>query len=164
MSRMISSSRLSCSWPSLTRFSRNVVTLLRVHLAGVVGDLGRQIRRAEDRHAVLDRLADRAWVSSQLPPRSAARSTITEPGAIRRTASAVISTGDCLAGNGGRGDDHVAFGDDAAPSARAVGGRTPRPWPWRSRPCPPPARCPAPARRICRPGSRPAPGTAGRTS
>jgi len=32
-------------------------------------------------------------VSSQLPPVSAARSTITEPGAIERTAAAVISSG-----------------------------------------------------------------------
>ncbi len=45
---------------------------------------GRQIERRQDRDAVLDdRLAGRD--SSQLPPPSAARSTITEPGCIART-------------------------------------------------------------------------------
>ena len=39
-----------------------------------------------------------ACVSSQLPPRSAARSTITLPGFIMVTASAVISSGDCRPG------------------------------------------------------------------
>ncbi len=37
-------------------------------------------------------------VSSQLPPRSAARSTITEPGFIAETISAVTSTGALLPG------------------------------------------------------------------
>ena len=48
--------------------------------------------------------------SSQLPPPSAARSTMTEPGFIRRT----ISAGDELRGEDaadqGRGDDHVGLG------------------------------------------------------
>ena len=39
-----------------------------------------------------------ALVSSQLPPRSAARSTITEPGAMAFTISPVTSTGDRLPG------------------------------------------------------------------
>ncbi len=51
-------------------------------------------------------------VSSQLPPRSAAKSTITEPGAMPPTISAVTSIGDFRAGNRGRGDHHVVFGDD----------------------------------------------------
>ena len=37
-------------------------------------------------------------VNSQLPPRSAARSTITEPGAMPATISLVTSTGDFLPG------------------------------------------------------------------
>ncbi len=39
-----------------------------------------------------------ALVSSQLPPRSAARSTITEPGAMASTMASVTSTGDCRPG------------------------------------------------------------------
>ena len=38
------------------------------------------------------------FVNSQFPPRSAARSTITDPGAIRSTMSAVTSTGDFFPG------------------------------------------------------------------
>ena len=51
-------------------------------------------------------------VSSQLPPRSAARSTITEPGAIASTISVVIEDRRALAGDECRRDDDVAGGDD----------------------------------------------------
>ena len=51
-------------------------------------------------------------VSSQLPPRSAARSTTTEPGAIASTISVVTRIGARLAGDQRRGDDDVAAGDD----------------------------------------------------
>ena len=48
-----------------------------------------------------------AFESSQLPPDSPARSTITEPGCMSRTASAVISSGAGAAGDLRGGDDHV---------------------------------------------------------
>ena len=48
-----------------------------------------------------------ALVSSQLPPLSPARSTITEPGFMLRTPSAVIRIGAGAAGDLGGGDDHV---------------------------------------------------------
>ena len=50
-------------------------------------------------------------VSAQLPPASAARSTITEPARICATASAVISTGARAAGDQRRRDDDVGLGD-----------------------------------------------------
>ena len=52
-----------------------------------------------------------ASVSSQLPPVSAARSTITEPGFIRFTASSMISSGARRPGHGGGGDHAVHPGD-----------------------------------------------------
>ena len=53
-------------------------------------------------------------VSSQLPPRSAARSTITEPGAILRDHVFGHEHGRFLAGDHRGRDDDVAFGDDLA--------------------------------------------------
>ncbi len=53
-------------------------------------------------------------VSSQLPPRSAARSTITEPGAMRATMSRGDQHGRFLAGDHRGRDDDVALGDDLA--------------------------------------------------
>ena len=54
------------------------------------------------------------WVSSQLPPRSAARSTITEPGAIWLDHLGGDQHGRLLAGDHCGGDDDVALGDDPA--------------------------------------------------
>ena len=64
-----------------------------IELARVVRHLARQVEQADDRHAVARRPPRRAAVSSQLPPVSAARSTITEPGRIASTADAGISFG-----------------------------------------------------------------------
>ena len=48
-------------------------------------------------------------VSSQLPPCSPARSTITDPGRIASTVSALTSIGARLARNERGGDDHVGL-------------------------------------------------------
>ena len=50
------------------------------------------------------------FVSSQLPPVSAARSTMTEPDRIARTAASGMSFGAGSAGNGGCRDDDVELG------------------------------------------------------
>ena len=51
------------------------------------------------------------------------RSTITEPGAIPLTISAVISTTVFFAGNYGSRDNHIALGDDAGEEFALAGGR-----------------------------------------
>ena len=55
--------------------------VVRVQQAGVERHLAREVQRAVDRHAVA--ITWPGAVSSQLPPVSAARSTITDPGRIR---------------------------------------------------------------------------------
>ena len=62
-----------------------------VELRGVLGHLGGQVERRDDRHVVHDGRPRPALVSSQLPPVSPARSMITLPGLIPSTASAVTS-------------------------------------------------------------------------
>ena len=75
-------------------------------------------------------------VSSQLPPRSAARSTTTDPGGIAVDHLRRDEDRRALAGNQRRGDDDVAARRRPSASSRAAGGRTTRPAPSRSRPCP----------------------------
>ena len=70
----------------------------RIHLAGVIGNGAGEVEPADDGDAVLDDAARPRLVSSQLPPRSAARSMITEPGAMLVTTSRVTSSGDFLPG------------------------------------------------------------------
>ena len=72
--------------------------VLGVHLAGVLRGLGRQIQSGRGSSRRARPPSGPALVNSQLPPRSAARSTITEPGAILATISAVTRTGDFLPG------------------------------------------------------------------
>ena len=131
--------------------------VLGVHLAGVIRNGGGQIERAEDARRRCASTVSPGRVSSQLPPRSAAISTITDPGAMRATISRVIRIGAFLPGHRGGGDHHVLLGQHAAQQLRAAGDRTPRPSPWRSRPCPRRRRLPRRARRSARPGFRSAP-------
>ena len=60
-------------------------------------------------------------VSSQLPPRSAARSTITEPGAMPFHHLGGHQHGRLLAGDDRGGDHHVAFGDHAGQQLALAG-------------------------------------------
>ena len=97
VSRMISSFRSMSQLAVLHEVEQEGGHVSRVHLAGVVGHGAGEVEPADDGDAVLhDDSPGR--VSSQFPPRSAARSTITEPGAILSTMSAVTSTGDFLPG------------------------------------------------------------------
>ncbi len=65
-----------------------------------------------------------ARVNSQFPPRSAARSTITEPGAMPSHHIGRHQHRRFLPGHDGGRDDHVAFAHDAAPSIPAGARRT----------------------------------------
>src|SRR5208283_143136 len=68
-----------------------------IHHARVIRHAIGQVDRSDDSYVVLDyRLA--SFLISQLPPRSAAKSTITDPGAIPFTISSVTSTGDFFPG------------------------------------------------------------------
>src|SRR5262249_39586393 len=97
VSRMISSSRLSCSFPSLVRCSKNALRFREyIWLAWYGTVLARFTRPTMVTPYSTTISPDR--VSSQLPPRSAARSTITEPGVIRETISLGTSTGDFFPG------------------------------------------------------------------
>src|ERR1019366_7821225 len=97
VSRMISSCRLSCSLPSFTMYARNVVTLRAYIWLAWYGTLLARLM-APILVTPCSFTVSPVRVSSQLPPRSEARSTITEPGAIPLTISAVISTGDFFPG------------------------------------------------------------------
>ena len=89
----------------------------RIHLAGVIGNVEGRLSGAEDAYAALDhRLTGR--VNSQLPPRSAATSTITEPGAIRAHHLAGNQNRSLLARNRGGGDHDVVLGQERASSSR----------------------------------------------
>ena len=72
--------------------------VLRVHLAGVIRHERRRVRRPDDRRRRWWTTISSGRVSSQLPPRSAARSTTTEPGCIASTISVVIRIGARLPG------------------------------------------------------------------
>ena len=87
----------------------------------MIGNHGRQIHRAENGDAVVHHMVSPGRVSSQLPPRSAAISTITEPGAMALTISAVIRIGAFLAGNGGGGDHDILFAQHFGHAVRAAG-------------------------------------------
>src|SRR5256884_5566189 len=100
---MISSSKSRTSVPSRVTCNRKLETFFAyIWLACTGTVLGRltgpRIRTPCRRTSVP------ASASSQFPPVSTARSTITEPGFMPRTASAVIRIG-ALPGNG-RGSDH----------------------------------------------------------
>ena len=86
VSRITSSSMSSFSLPSLIMQLQQRDDVLGEHLAGVERHRGRQVHRAEDGDPVLDHgLAGR--VSSQLPPCSAGKSTMIEPGCMAWTIS-----------------------------------------------------------------------------
>ena len=78
VSRTISSCRFSCSLPSFTMYSRNVVRLRAYIWLAWYGTLLARLMAP----MIVTPCASTVFpvcVSSQLPPRSAARSTITEP-------------------------------------------------------------------------------------
>ena len=108
---MISSSQSSTSSPSRARSPSSEATLRDVAAGSraSASSLGRFV--VPTIVTPLSTISLPGCVSSQLPPVSAARSTITEPGRIARTASAVISLGAGRPGNR-RGRDHgVEVGD-----------------------------------------------------
>ena len=121
---------------ALLHGAQEVGDVLRVHLARVVRDRRRQVRaaRGSSRRPVDHGLAGR--VSSQLPPCSAARSTITEPGGMPRTISPVTRPGAFLPGTAAVVMTTSLCGHDAGHQSRAAAVEAPRPAPWRSRPCP----------------------------
>ena len=111
---------------SLTQWSSSSSDVARVEQAGGRGHAAGEVRLAEDQHAVARARSRPASLSSQLPPCSAARSTITEPGAMRATISAVTSARRALAGNERGGDHHVGWRPGARRRSRAGGDRSPR--------------------------------------
>ena len=96
----------------MTRWSRNAPRFRAYIWLAWYGTVLARLNAADDGDAVLDDASRPACVSSQLPPRSAARSTITEPGAMLATISRVTSTGDFLPGITAAVIDHVALGHD----------------------------------------------------
>ena len=83
----------------------------RVHLAGVVRHRRREVGRSEDGDAVDDHGLVRLASARSCRRVSAARSTMTDPGGIASTISAVTRIGALLAGNRGGRDDDVGRGD-----------------------------------------------------
>ena len=83
--------------PSLTRWARKVATFFAYIWLACWGTVaGRLTAPTTETLWAVTTLS--GWVTSTLPPCSAARSTITEPGAIPATMSALISTGAFLPG------------------------------------------------------------------
>src|SRR5882762_1228839 len=92
VSRMISSSKSTTSLPSRVTCSRKLEAFLAYIWLACSGTVLGRLRGPSTR-ALPSRTSVPGFVTSQLPPVSAARSTITAPGFIPRTASAVIRTG-----------------------------------------------------------------------
>src|SRR5712691_7776518 len=97
VSRVIWSSKSSRSFPSCTTCPRNADRFFAYIWLASRGNVLARLSgpRIE---TPLRTLSEPGWVSSQLPPVSAARSTMTAPGFIPCTAAAVISTGAFLPG------------------------------------------------------------------
>src|SRR5207237_802858 len=92
VSRMISSFIFSCSLPSFTSSSRNVATFFAyIWLAWYGTELARLIGPISV--TPCSTTCSPGLVSSQFPPRSAAKSTSTEPGAMPATISLVTRIG-----------------------------------------------------------------------
>ena len=90
---MISSSRSNASAPSFARCSSSVETFFAYICEAWYGTVDGRFVGPRTVTPLGDTTASPPFVSSQLPPRSAARSTTTDPGGMPATMSAVTRIG-----------------------------------------------------------------------